>query len=196
MPRLQKALKPDAGLEGLDLRGRGRKREGLAAWEETRLAANLNDFPSVLTSSPIISSQLFLASCEETEGGWARRDQQTGNHEAGLRDHALGSGKPLEGFRPLTGCPLPQLSDGRAASDDSTCPCLVYLPRVSESHSVVTHVIPPTSFPWCLLPLGAGITGLHQLRTYDLNWGQSGLVQRTRQSNNWAKEWMTGRKKQ
>ena len=111
MPRLQKALKPDAGLEGLDLRGRGRKREGLAAWEETRLAANLNDFPSVLTSSPIISSQLFLAGCEETKGGWARRNEQTGNLEAGLRDHAVRSGKPLGGFRPLSGCPLPQLSD-------------------------------------------------------------------------------------
>ena len=61
--------------------------------------------------------------------------------------------------------PAPSAVGRGAASDNSTCPCLVCLPRVSESHSVVSHVIAPISSPWCLLPLGAGITGLHQLRT-------------------------------
>ena len=107
MLRLQKALKPDAGLEGLDLRRRGRKQEGLAAWEETRLAANLNDFQSVLTSSPIISSQLFLAHFEETEGGWALRNQQAGNQRQGSRTTywALANHCPSLGPCPLS-CPM------------------------------------------------------------------------------------------
>lgn len=107
MPKLQKALKPDAGLEGPDLRRRGRKQEGLAAWEETRLAANLNDFQSVLTSSPIISSQLFLADCKETEGRWALRNQQTGNQRQGSRttDWALANHCPSLGPCPLS-CPM------------------------------------------------------------------------------------------
>lgn len=93
-----------------------------------------------------------------------------GKPKTGLQDHGLGSGKSL----PLTGSLSPQLSNGRAALDDLKCLCLVCLPRVSESQSVVMHAISPTSSPACLLHLGAGIAGLHYLRTYDHSqvWGR------------------------
>lgn len=45
MPRLQKVIKPDVGLEGLNLRGGGgRKRGRVGSMEEMGLAINLDDF--------------------------------------------------------------------------------------------------------------------------------------------------------
>lgn len=44
MPRLQKVIKPDVGLEGLNLRGGGGGRGRVGSMEEMGLAINLDDF--------------------------------------------------------------------------------------------------------------------------------------------------------
>lgn len=106
--------------------------------------------------------------------------------KTGFQDHVLGSGRSL----PLTGSLPPQLSDGRAASDDSKCLRLVCLPRVSEGQSVVMHAISATSSPGVCCTWGQALQGC-------ITWGRITTVRFGAEKQTWTtqqKNWVTGRK--